>query len=115
MHLSPPYIYKTTSYAKRPVNGHGQYYIDTIENYVKYLVNETETDVSLKGSDISMDRLYSSISLAKWLLERNIRCVGTMNNNRVRISVKDVKNRAEFSNTLSKSSGKKNVLLLSTI
>ena len=44
-----PYTYKTTPYAEKRINGDDPYYIDTVENYVKYLVNQTETDVSLKG------------------------------------------------------------------
>ena len=93
-----PYTYKTTLYAGKPVNGDGPYYLDTVETYVKYLVNQTETDASLKRRHISMDRLYNSISLANWLLEKNITCVGTLNNNRVGIPVeiKDVKNRGEL-------------------
>ena len=59
-----PYTYKTTLYAGKPVNGDGPYYIDTVENYLKHLVNQTETDVSLKRRNISMDCLYNSISLA---------------------------------------------------
>ena len=41
-----------------------------------------------------MDRLYNSISLANWFLERNITCVGALNNNRIGILVelKDAKN-----------------------
>lgn len=76
-----PYSYKTTHYAGKPVNGDGPCYIDTVENYVKYLVNQTERDVSLKGRNTSMDHLYNSISLANWLLERNITRVVTLNNN----------------------------------
>ena len=67
-----PFAYKTVPYAGKPEAGYGPYYIDSFENYVKYLVNETEKDISLKGRNISIDRLYTSIPLAKWLLERDI-------------------------------------------
>lgn len=48
-----PYTYKKTPYAGKPVDSDGPYYIDTVEYYVKYLVNHIETDVSLKGGNIS--------------------------------------------------------------
>ena len=64
-----PFTYKTVPCAGRPEAGNGPYYIDSTENYVKYLVNETEKDISLKGRNISTDRLYTSIPLANWLLE----------------------------------------------
>ena len=67
-----PFTYKTVPYAGKPEAGDGPYYIDSTENYVKYLVNETEKDISLKGRNISTDRLYTSIPFANWLLERDI-------------------------------------------
>ena len=78
-----PFTYKTAPYAGKPTNGDGPYYICSTENYVKYLVNATEHDVSLKGRNISTDRLYTSIPLANWLLDRNITTVGTLNSNRI--------------------------------
>ena len=36
---------------------------------------------SLSGRNISYDRLYTSTSLAKWLLERNITTAGTLQAN----------------------------------
>ena len=71
--------YKTTSYAGKPTNGDGPYYIDCTENYLKYLVNATEKDISLKGQNISTERLYTSISLANWLLKWKIATVGRVN------------------------------------
>ena len=81
-----------------------------------------------------MDRLYTSILLANWLLGRKITCVGTLNHNHQGIptGLKNTPEREEFSVTChyesvktdpcllsytvkTKSSGKKNVLLLSTI
>ena len=81
-----------------------------------------------------MDQLYYSISLANWLIEKNIICVGILNNNCVGIPVelKDPKNREEFSTTLyfendykglalctytvkTKSPGKKTILILSAM
>ena len=39
--------------------------IDAAENYVRYLANATESDVTLKVYNISTDTLYTSISLGK--------------------------------------------------
>ena len=58
------FTYKTVPYAGKPETGDGPYYIDSTENYVKYLVNETEKDISLKGRNIYTDRLCTSIPLA---------------------------------------------------
>ena len=86
------------------------------------------------GRNISTDRLYMSISLANWLRGRGITTVGTLKTNRIRIpdEIKGKKkDREEFSATChvdssgnlyltsyavrTKSKGKKNVLVLSTM
>ena len=48
-----------------------------------------------------MDRLYTSILLANWLLGRKITCVGTLNHNRQGIltGLKNTPEREEFSVT----------------
>ena len=76
-----------------------------------------------------MDRLYTSISLANWLLGRKITCVGTLNHNCQGIPT-ELKNTSEKHihyesvkkdlcflpyPVKTKSSGKKNVFLLSTM
>ena len=128
-----PFTYKAAPYSGKPKDGNGPYYIDHTENYVKYLVEEFEKDASLLGRNISTDRLYTSISLANWLLERGITTVGTLNTNRIGIpdGIKQTKDREEFNVTChvdssgnlyltsyavrTKSKGKKNVLVLSTM
>ena len=81
-----------------------------------------------------MDRLYRSISLANWLLGRKITCVGILNHNSLGIptELKNTSEREEFSVTChcesvkkdlcllsytvkTKSTGKMNALLLSTM
>ena len=78
-----------------------------------------------------MDRLYSSLSVANWLLDKGITMVGTMQKNRVGIpaSLKDVTNREInstetywekngkriFTSVTKTSKGKRNVIVLSTI
>ena len=117
----------------KPVDGNGAYYFNATEDYVKHLV-ESMPASSMKGRNISMDRLYTSISTSNWLLARNITSVGTLVSNRVRLpdEVRDVKDRDELDSSMhweqekgnlalcayttkSKSKGKKNVLVLSTM
>ena len=87
-------------------------------------------DASLRGRNISTDRLYTSISLVNWLLEHGITTVGTLNTIRIGIpdEIKQTIDRKEFSATYhvdssgnlyltsyavrTKSKGKNNVLVL---
>ena len=128
-----PFTYKAVPYSGKPENDDGPYYIDNNEQYVKYLVNETEKDIFLHGRNISTDRLYTSIAFANWLLDRHITTVGTLNTNRIGIpdELKNTKDRNEFSVTYhldkskkiylktysvrTKSKGKKNFMVLSTM
>ena len=64
-------------------------------------MNEVEKDTSLKGRNILTECLYTSIPLAKWLLDCDIATIGIPN--RVRIGIpdelKDTKRRQNFSVT----------------
>ena len=91
-----------------------------------------EKHTDLKGKNISYDRLYTSITLANWLLERNITTVGRLKGNRKGVpeEVKKIRGREQNSYEFfwdgtgkltlhsyvvnTKSSGRKNVLMLST-
>ena len=103
------------------------------ENYVKSLVDSMPAAFT-KGCNISMDRLYTAISTSNWLLTKNITAVGTLVANRIGLpdEVKSPKEREEFSSTIhwekengnlalcsytvkSKSKGKRNVLVMSTM
>jgi len=68
---------------------------------VKALV-EAMPKSSMKGQNISMDRLYTSISTCNWLLNRNITTVGTLVTNRIGLpdELKDAKQREEFESTI---------------
>ena len=97
------------------------------------LKNLRRMHLCLVGRNMSTDRLYTSVSLANWLLERGITTVGILNTNRIRISdeIKQKKDSEEFSATChvdssgnlyltsyavrTESKGKKNVLVLSTM
>ena len=104
------------------------------ENIVKYVITKLQQNVDLQARNISFDRLYSSIPLAQWLLSHNITCVGTIKANRkgIPVEVKELANREPLTyecfweveesklsqhsyGVNTKSSGKRNVLLLSTM
>ena len=125
--------YQSIPYCGKPINGHGPYYINPTEKYVKKLVVSIPKP-SVKGRNISMNQLYMSISTAKWHLEKNITCVGTMVTSRIGLpnELKVAGACEEFENILHwekddgdlslctytkkfKSKGKKNVLELSTM
>ena len=60
----------------------GPRYINSTEEYVKKLVKAMSKS-SIKGRNISMDQLYTPISTAKWLLEKNVTCVDTIMTSRI--------------------------------
>lgn len=128
-----PFTYQVLPYSGKPVDGDGPYYLKATEDYVKMLV-ESMVPRNMKGRNISMDRLYTSISTANLLLARGITVVGTLTTNRLGLpdELKAPKDRDEFESTMhwekeegnialcayttkSKSKGKKNVLVLSTM
>lgn len=128
-----PYTYQAHVYCGKPNSiEESHYYVCGTENYIKYLVEKLHKTVSICGRNISMDRLYTSIPIARWLLQRGITMVGTMQINRVGIpaEIKDVSQREPLSSEIyweengdlnissyavATSKGKKNVLILSTI
>ena len=98
------------------------------------LLTESMPESSMKDRNISMDRLYTPISKSNWPLTQNIISVGTLVFVPVGLpdEVKDARNRNEFEKTMhweeeegnlascayttkSKSKGKNNVLVLSTL
>ena len=48
---------------------------------MKTLMTKLKEKAPLQGINISMERFYSSISTAKWLLSHGITCVGTIMTN----------------------------------
>ena len=66
----------------------------------------------VKGRNISTDRLYTSVPLAKWLLDQDITTVGTLNIVRIGIpdELKDTKCGENFCVTCHiESKGKKSI------
>ena len=66
-----PYTYKSLPYAAKPTAGYEPFYISSTAGYIKNLVIRTKEQVRLDGRNISMDRLYTSVEIANWLLEKN--------------------------------------------
>ena len=127
------FTYQVIPYCGRPEDGTGPYYLGSTVDYVKSLVNVMPRS-SVKGRNVSMDRLYTSISTANWLLKNEITVVGTLVTNGIGLpdDLQNAKRRGEFESTMhwektegdlslctykakSKSKGKKNVLVLSTM
>ena len=127
-----PYTHRSEVYAGKPVS-EGPYYLKSVEELTLRLVDKYSEFCEVQGRNITVDNLYTSISLAKKLLERGITVVGTLRSNRKGIpkEVKDTAGREENSYMVlwdkesgkitlhsfvvkTKSKGMKNITLLST-
>ena len=126
-----PYTYQSHVYCGKPEGEPNQFYIAGTNNYIKFLVEKLNGYHSLKGRNISMDRLYTNLEIADWLFRKSITTIGTMQHNRVGIpkELKTVENKEELSSeifwevggakrfvsyTVKTSKGKKNVIMLTT-
>ena len=120
-------------YPAKPKAEPTTYYTPGTSQTEKYLIQNLECHTNLVGRNISYDRLYTSIAMAQWLLDRRITSVGILQSNRKAIpaEIKEIKDREtnsyeiywEKNNSISnlhsyvvktESSEKRNVLLLST-
>ena len=128
-----PFTYTTIVYAGRPVGEPGPHYVTGLEDAVKTLLTDMKTKNSITGRNVTMDRLYTSVPLARWMLEEHVTVVGTLNITRRGIppAVKSLTGREDNSYVAlfepetklslhsyavtTKSSGKRNVLLLTTM
>ena len=75
------YTYYTLPYAGKPSeinNETSKYYIAGTDEYTKYLVNGVNHYNSIDGSNISMDRYFTSVAVAQWTLEKKTTIVGKM-------------------------------------
>ena len=129
---SCPYICYTVPCTGKPLEGTGSDIKNTLTVVKRIAEGYEEHGYSLKGTNISIDRYYTSIPLAEWIYVKNITCIGRLNLNRKEIpkEIKETKGREENSwiccksdkgeITLNsyvvktKSSGMRNVLLLQT-
>ena len=113
------YSYYSLPYAGKPEDLSGdasKYYISGTDEYTKYLVNEVSRHNSIQGCNISMDRYFTSVTLAEWALDRNFTIVGTMRHDRKGIpkELEVMKNRDERS-VLYVHHGEKNIMLVSYV
>ena len=127
-----PYIYYTVPYTGKPVEVTESHIKDTLTLVKRIVEGYEQHGYSLKGTNISMDRYYTSIPLAEWLYDKNITCIGTLNSNQKGLpkEIKETKGRegnswisckrdkGEVTLNLyvmkTKSSGMRNILLLQT-
>ena len=127
-----PCTYTSILYCGKPPGEPSEYFIITIDDLVKYLVTSFTDQVNMQGSSISCDRFCTSIELANWLLERKMTIVGTIMTNRKSVGkLKEMDGRENNSTLIywendkgtvkttsyvvnTKSSGKRNVLVLAT-
>ena len=61
-----------------PTGDAGKYYITGTDQYSKYLIENFNIFNSIKGSNVSMDRYFPSITLEDWAASHNFSIVGTM-------------------------------------
>ena len=127
-----PYAYNTLAYAGKPntITPQSEYVTGT-DNYTKYLIKGLERYVDIRGRYVSIDRFFTSMTIADWLLDREITTVGTLRTDRIGIpeKVKDTNGREDQSTkyfycedlksllvsyVVKKKKGWKNVLVLSS-
>ena len=61
-----PYTYSTLPYARKPeVIGANDYYVTCCDEYSKWLVNNFQIYGTLQGLKISLDRYFTSVTLAE--------------------------------------------------
>ena len=129
-----PFTFSTVVYFHKPKAEPTFYYTPGTSQTVKYLFQNLERHTNLVARNILYDRLYTSIPIAQWLLDRGKTSVGTLQSNRKTIpaEIREIKDRETNSYKIyweknngilnlhsyvvkTKSSGKQNALLLLTV
>ena len=129
-----PYSFVSAPYYRKLVGEPVEKYKPGTFEVTKHIVSKLQRHTTLKGRNISFDRLYTSLPLMNYLLEKDITAVGTLVSNRKGLPKEFVKTvcRKEFSYEIlwnaddvritlhscvvkTKSTGLRNVLLLSTL
>ena len=98
------YTYYTLPYGGKPevIGGDGaKFYVTGTDEYTKYLVTGVSKYNDIRGCNISMDRYFTSVTIARWCSERGITIVGTMRLDRKGIpkELKQFHDREERSTT----------------
>ena len=79
------YLYFSLPYGGKPDDLSGEaakYYVTGTDEYTKYLATEFAKVNSLEGCNISMDRYFTSVTVARWAMEKKFTIVGTMKHGR---------------------------------
>ena len=92
---SYPFTFSTAVYPTESKAELTSYYTPGTSQTIKYLIQNLECHTNLVRRNISYDRLYTSIPMAQWLLDRRITSVGTLQSNRKGIpaEIKEIKDR----------------------
>ena len=80
------YTYYSLPYGGKPSEPGSKFYVTGTDNYTIYLVENTIQiggKTVLRGKNISLDRYFTSLSIAEWLQERNISVTGTLRKDRI--------------------------------
>ena len=78
-----PYCHRVEVFAGKPQNiEEAEYYIPGVPEVTLNLIDKVANHSDFRGKNVAFDNLYTSILLAKELLDRGITCVGTMRHNR---------------------------------
>ena len=126
-----PFAFSTAAYSDNPKAEPTSYYTPGTSQTLKYLIQNLECHTNLVSRNILHDRLYTSILMAQWLLDRGKTSVGTLQSNRKAIptEIREIKDRETNSYEIywkknngilnlhwyvvkTKSLGKRNALLL---
>ena len=125
-----PFTFSTAVYSDEPKAEPTSYYTPGTSQIVKSLIQNLECHTNLVARNILYDRLYTSMPMAQWLLDRGKTSVGTLQSNRKAIpaEIREIKDRETNSYEIyweknngilnlhsyvvkTKSSGKRNALL----
>lgn len=113
-----PFTLQTAVYAGKPKSDTpSPHYISGVLPIMQSLVSSLLPKLSLKGANISVDRLYTSVDWAEWALTKNITTVGTLNTNRRGIpkEILDIKQRDDKSYIVMYDKGDRNKSLHSYV
>ena len=90
-----PFTFSTAVYSAQPKAEPRFYYTPGTSQTVKYLIQNLECHTNLVARNILYDRLYTSIPMAQWLLDREKTSVGTLQSNRKAIpaEIREIKDR----------------------
>ena len=75
-----PYTYQSHAYASTPVGEHTSRYVNTTDEYALYLIDKVPqngAEYSMKSCNVTMDRLYTGITLVHKLSNTGITLLGT--------------------------------------